>query len=268
MELQQQPDTLSAYLLVDGVTLYELAPNSTLTIGRLDTNNVVLDDYKVSREHALLKYNGKQFTLIDLASTHGTFCSDEPVSQRQMAFGETFRIVTHELLICKEKPSNIEATNDTNVIPNITARKLDRRVKFFGGLNEFPLITFVQFLYQERQSGLLMLEEGQKPGPRIYFLEGEIIHVADGAGLGELLTRQVHSQSLFFYFHHETEFPPRTIFQSTPNYLMELCHMQDIRSHMLNSQEPDLLPAPPSTVQNAMVTGRMPVAVGRTVKAS
>jgi pSer/pThr/pTyr-binding forkhead associated (FHA) protein len=266
MDLQQQPDNLSAYLLVDGVTLYELAPNSTLTIGRLDTNNVVLDDYKVSREHSLLKYNGKQFILIDLASTHGTFFGEEPVTQRLMNFGETFRIVTHELRICQEKPSNIEATADTNVIPNVAARKLDRRVKLFGGLNEFQLITLVQFLYQERQSGLLMLEEGQKPGPRLYFLDGEIIHVEDDDGLGELLTRQVHTQSLFFYFHHETEFPSRTIFQSTPNYLMELCHMQDIQSQRNKSEEPDLLPASPDTVQNAMVTGRIPMVGGRIAK--
>jgi pSer/pThr/pTyr-binding forkhead associated (FHA) protein len=270
MELPKHPEDQSAYLLVDGVTLYELAPNSTLTIGRLDTNNVILDDYKVSREHALLKYNGRQFILIDLASTHGTFFKDEPVTQTLLNYGDDFRIVTHELLVCNEKPANIETSNETNVIPTPSARKLDRRVKLFGGLNEFPLITLVQFLYQERQSGLLMLEEGQKPGPRIYLLDGEIIHVADGEGLSELLTRPVHEQSLFFYFHHETEFPARTIFQSTPNYLMELCHLQDIRDHR-KQQEQESKPAgsssptgselsgvEPGSAANAMVTGRLP----------
>lgn len=262
MESQQQSDSQSAYLLVDGVTLYELAPNSTLTIGRLDTNNVVLDDYKVSREHALLKFNGKQFILIDLASTHGTFCNDEPVTQRLMNFGENFKIVTHELQICQEKPANVETNNDTNIIPNFTARKLDRRVKFFGGLNEFPLITLVQFLYQERQSGLLMLEEGQKPGPRIYFLDGEIIHIADAEGLNDLLVRQTHSESLFFYFHHETEFPARTIMQSTPNYLMELCHTHDIKAK-LGPASNELLPTKPMGALGAVMTARLPEVVGR-----
>lgn len=263
MDTQQQTDSQSAFLLVDGVTLYELAPNSTLTIGRLDTNNVVLDDYKVSREHALLKFNGRQFVLIDLASTHGTFCGEEPVTQRLMNFGETFRIVTHELLICDAKPADIETTNETSLIHTPSVRKLDRRVKFFGGLNEFPLITFVQFLYQERQSGLLMLEEGQKPGPRIYFMDGEIIHVADGDGLSELLTRPSHEQSLFFYFHHETDFPPRSIFQSTPNYLMELCHNQDLRAMQKENAEMEgLVPTRPMN-PNAMVTGRLPEVAGR-----
>lgn len=263
MELQQQNDSQSAYLLVDGVTLYEMVPNSTLTIGRLDTNNVVLDDYKVSREHALLKYNGKQFVLIDLASTHGTFCNEEPVTQRLMNFEEGFKIVTHELQICSEKPADIETSNETSLIPTPSARKLDRRVKLFGGLNEFQLITLVQFLYQERQSGLLMLEEGQKPGPRLYFLDGEIIHVEDeGAALSELLTRQMHAQSLFFYFHHETEFPARTIFQSTPNYLMEICHAQDVRAHRAMPDVEGLMPPRPMN-PGALVTGRLPEVVGR-----
>jgi hypothetical protein len=122
-----------------------------------------------------------------------------------------------------------ESTGDTRAIPTPKlARTLDRRLKFFGGLNEFALITLVQFLYQEKQSGLLLLELGQKPGPRIYFQMGEIIHVSEGENLGDLLTRQVHEESLFFYFHHETNFPKRTIEQPTPNYLMDLCHSQDL----------------------------------------
>jgi pSer/pThr/pTyr-binding forkhead associated (FHA) protein len=223
-------DTDVAYLLVDGVTVYELLPNASLTIGRLDTNNVVLDDYKVSREHAVLKSVGERYVVIDLASTHGTKVNDEKVAQSEVQFGDRITIVSHELVLFAEKPS-IESSEHVSSLREggASVRKLDRRVKFFGGLNEFALITLVQFLYQEKQHGLLMLEEGQQPGPRIYFQGGEIIHVVDGERLGDLLTRQIHEQSLFFYFHHETEFPERTIQSSTPNYLMELCHSQDIK---------------------------------------
>jgi hypothetical protein len=97
-------------------------------------------------------------------------------------------------------------------------------------LNEFSLLTLVQFLSQEKQTGLLLLELGQNPGPRLYFVEGDIIHVTEGDGLAELMTRQYHEQSLFFYFHHETNFPERTIHQSTPSFLMELCQKQDQQS--------------------------------------
>lgn len=225
MENTAAQEVSSAYLVVDEEVIYEIAPNSVLNIGRLDTNDIVLDDYKVSREHAVLKYSGTEFMIVDLASTHGTFVNDEPVDRATVHFGDKIRIISHELALSREMPVTRQ---DTGAIPTPKmSRTLDRRLKFFGGLNEFALITLVQFLYQEKQSGLLLLELGQKPGPRIYFQEGEIIHVSQGENLAELLVRQNHDQSLFFYFHHETNFPKRTIEEATPNYLMGLCHSHD-----------------------------------------
>ncbi len=213
----------SAYLAVDGRTVYEVAPNSVLNIGRMETNDVVLDDYKVSREHAVLKYAGGEFTLIDLASTHGTLVNDERLERSPVRLGDRIQIANHELVLSAEVPRE----NHGAVLASKTARTLDRRLKFFGGLNDFALITLVQFLAQEKQSGLLLLEPGRNPGPRLYFLEGEIIHVAGEGDLADLLTREHHEESLFFYFHHETHFPPRTIQETTAGFLMNLCQTHD-----------------------------------------
>jgi pSer/pThr/pTyr-binding forkhead associated (FHA) protein len=216
----------SAYLVVDDELIYEITPNSVLNIGRLDTNDIVLDDYKVSREHAVLKFSKAQMMLVDLASTHGSYVNGQRIDRSVVHFGDTIRIVSHELTLTQEKPRMGLSETGTTVAPKM-ARTLDRRLKFFGGLNEFSLLTLVQFLHQEKQSGLLLLELGQDPGPRIYMEEGEITHVSQGENLAELLVRMNHEQSLFFYFHHETNFPKRTITQSTPNYLMSLCHSHD-----------------------------------------
>jgi pSer/pThr/pTyr-binding forkhead associated (FHA) protein len=216
----------SAYLIVDDEVIYEIAPNSVLNIGRLDTNDIVLDDYKVSREHAVLKFSKSEIMLVDLASTHGSYINGERIDRSIIHFGDTIQIVSHELVLSREMPRDILSETGSLVAPRMT-RSLDRRLKFFGGLNEFSLLTLVQFLNQEKQSGLLLLELGQMPGPRIYFQDGDIIHVSQGENLAELLVRKNHEQSLFFYFHHETNFPKRTIAQSTPNYLMALCHSHD-----------------------------------------
>jgi pSer/pThr/pTyr-binding forkhead associated (FHA) protein len=216
----------SAYLIVDDELVYEVAPNSVLNIGLLDTNDVVLDDYKVSREHAVLKFSRSQMMLVDLASTHGSYVNGERIDRSVVHFGDRIRIVSHELTLSREMPQDILSENGSVALPKMS-RTLDRRLKFFGGLNEFSLLTLVQFLHTERQSGLLLLELGQHPGPRIYFQEGDIIHVSQGENLAELLVRKNHSESLFFYFHHETNFPRRTILQSTPTYLMQLCHSHD-----------------------------------------
>jgi len=226
VETVAQPRVAPAYLMVDGHVVYEIAPNTVLNIGRLATNDIVLDDYKVSREHAVLKISRTEFTLVDLASTHGSFVNGARIDRAVVHFGDTIRIVNHELTLSDEVPQQSMTDTGSVVLPKM-ARTLDRRLKFFGGLNEFALITLVQFLHQEKQSGLLLLELGQSPGPRIYFYDGEIIHVSQGENLAELLVQTHHEQSLFFYFHHEINFPRRTIMQPTPNYLMSLCHSVD-----------------------------------------
>jgi len=244
-----------AYLIVDEQRIFEVAPNSVLNIGRLDTNDIVLDDYKVSREHAVLKFGKTDMTLVDLASTHGTYVNDERIDRCVIHFGDKIRIVSHEITLEREKPNELTTDTGSIVLPRM-ARSLDRRIKFFGGLNEFSLLTLVQFLHHEKQSGLLLLELGHQPGPRIYMQDGEIIHVSQGDDLAELLVRNHHEQSLFFYFHHETNFPERTILKPTANYLMDLCHSHDEKTlhEAATSASPWL--AKPQTM-----TARVPVVV-------
>ena len=224
METVANQQLTQIYLVVDGEVIYEFSPNTVANIGRLESNDIVLDDYKVSREHAVLKMSRNDMLLVDLASTHGTLVNGERIDRAALKFGDTIQIVNHELTLFRELPEDHE---ENQVIKPRNARSLDRRLKFFGGLNEFPLLTLVQFLYQEKQTGLLLLELGQHPGPRLYFQDGEIIHVSQGANLAELLVRKRHDESLFFYFHHEENFPKRTIMVPTPKYLFDLCHSID-----------------------------------------
>jgi hypothetical protein len=244
-----------AYLIVDDEVIYEIAPNSVLNIGRLDTNDVILDDYKVSREHAILKFSKSDIMLVDLASTHGSYVNGTRIDRCMLQFGDTIQIVSHEIMLCREMPEHILTDTGSLIAPKMT-RTLDRRLKFFGGLNEFSLLTLVQFLHQEKQTGLLLLELGQTPGPRIYIEGGEITHVSQGEDLAELLVRKNHEESLFFYFHHETNFPERTIMESTQNYLMGLCQSHDQKKEQGNptvglwamkaQAETSRIPLPPS----------------------
>ena len=90
-----EPEVLAAYLIVDDEVFYEIAPNSVLNIGRLDTNDIVLDDYKVSREHAVLKFSRSEIMLVDLASTHGTCVNGARIDRSTIRFGDTIQIVSH-----------------------------------------------------------------------------------------------------------------------------------------------------------------------------
>lgn len=55
--------------------------NSTLTIGRSHTNQIVLKDAKVSRQHAEIKRQGTEFLLIDLNSSNGTLVNGQKVHE-------------------------------------------------------------------------------------------------------------------------------------------------------------------------------------------
>jgi pSer/pThr/pTyr-binding forkhead associated (FHA) protein len=224
---EKTPELTPAYLVRDNTVVYKLSANSTFNIGRHETNDIVFDDHKVSREHAVLKHSDGGFVLVDLASTHGTFVNGEGITRKSIVPGEKIQIVNHELVLMEVIP---ESLRNAKLITPKTGRSLDRRIKFFGGLNEISLLTLVQFLSQEKQTGLLVLETGVEPCPRLYFQQGEIIHVTESHDLAGLMIRQHHDPSLFFYFHHETEFPERSIPQSTAQFLMELCQEHDQQS--------------------------------------
>lgn len=69
-------DTASATVSVAGVLRDRSGQDFPLTgtttrIGRLDDNDIVLDDSDVSRHHAVIAYNGTGFVITDLRSTNG-----------------------------------------------------------------------------------------------------------------------------------------------------------------------------------------------------
>jgi pSer/pThr/pTyr-binding forkhead associated (FHA) protein len=65
-----------------------------LTIGRREGCDVCLNyDSQVSREHALVIYDGEKFWLEDTGSTNGTFVDDERVEGRvEIRPGQMFRV--------------------------------------------------------------------------------------------------------------------------------------------------------------------------------
>lgn len=63
-----------------------------LTIGRTEPNQVVIEQTKVSRQHAVIIRKGDSFILRDLGSTNGTWWKGERVSERILQEGDAFRI--------------------------------------------------------------------------------------------------------------------------------------------------------------------------------
>jgi len=61
---------------------------STSSLGRQLDNNVVLEDKRVSRHHAQIRFEHRNFCLYDLASANGTFVNGERIEQVVLRDGD------------------------------------------------------------------------------------------------------------------------------------------------------------------------------------
>jgi len=64
----------------------------TLSIGRLEGNDLVVQDPMASRKHCVLERSKSGFKLKDLGSHNGTWLGENKVIEASISFGETFRI--------------------------------------------------------------------------------------------------------------------------------------------------------------------------------
>ena len=70
----------------------------SLSIGRTDENQVVIEHTKVSRHHAEVVRRGGIFLLRDLGSTNGTWHNNEKVAELILQDGDAFRIGEAQLV--------------------------------------------------------------------------------------------------------------------------------------------------------------------------
>ena len=70
---------------------YPLAKDS-LSIGRLDSCDIVLSDAGVSRKHAEVRREGDEWVVIDLGSTNGTVVNGQPVRRHRLAAGDRIEV--------------------------------------------------------------------------------------------------------------------------------------------------------------------------------
>jgi pSer/pThr/pTyr-binding forkhead associated (FHA) protein len=61
-------------------------------VGRGLNNDVILEDTRVSRNHAQLRYRSRRFWITDLSSTNGTYVNGEPVEERALRDGDVISL--------------------------------------------------------------------------------------------------------------------------------------------------------------------------------
>ncbi len=71
--------------------------STMLTIGRGLNNDIILEDTRVSRHHAQLRYRARRFWVADVGSTNGTFVNGEAVEEQALNDGDVISLGGLEL---------------------------------------------------------------------------------------------------------------------------------------------------------------------------
>ena len=81
---------------------------SSVTIGRTASNEIVIDDSEVSRHHVRIAWNGRQFIIEDLGSTNGTFVNGARITSPQpLGKGDSLRLGALDLSFASNLPSAV-----------------------------------------------------------------------------------------------------------------------------------------------------------------
>ena len=93
----------NAFLIVEGVKVFPLT-EPVANIGRRLDNQLVIDDPRVSRNHAQLRSIKGRFVLFDLNSTGGTFVNGQRTSQTVLYPGDVISLAGVALIFGQNNP--------------------------------------------------------------------------------------------------------------------------------------------------------------------
>lgn len=82
----------------------EFRLRGTVRIGRMEDNDIVLADPKVSRYHAIIAQGEAGYSLVDLNSTNGTFLNGERIAEPRVLREEANILLGNTLLVFRWVP--------------------------------------------------------------------------------------------------------------------------------------------------------------------
>ena len=114
----------NAFLIVEGTKVHPLT-ESVVNIGRRLENQLVIDDPRVSRNHAQLRAIKGRFVLFDLNSTGGTFVNGQRTSQTVLYPGDVISLAGVALIFGQDNPPprpDMAGTSPLNPDPGTSER--------------------------------------------------------------------------------------------------------------------------------------------------
>jgi pSer/pThr/pTyr-binding forkhead associated (FHA) protein len=85
---------------------------TTTNIGRRLTNHLVIDDKRISRQHAQIRVINEQHYIVDLNSTGGTFVNGERITQSMLFPSDSISLAGYRMTFVLETGSLIDRSED------------------------------------------------------------------------------------------------------------------------------------------------------------
>lgn len=128
----------NSFLIVEGVKMYPLNL-PVVNIGRRLDNQLVIDDPRVSRNHAQLRAIKGRFVVFDLNSTGGTFVNGQRTSQSVLYPGDVISLAGVALIFGQDNPPPRPDLKNTSPFKNQAA---DRPTAVFSKNKDHPTAEF------------------------------------------------------------------------------------------------------------------------------
>lgn len=103
----------NAFLIVEGVKVFPLSL-PVVNIGRRLDNQLIIDDPRVSRNHAQLRAIKGRYVIFDLNSTGGTFVNGQRTSQSVLYPGDVISLAGVALIFGQDAPPSRPELKDTS----------------------------------------------------------------------------------------------------------------------------------------------------------
>ena len=112
----------NAFLIVEGVKVFPLT-QTVVNIGRRLDNQLIIDDPRVSRNHAQLRTIKGRYVVFDLNSTGGTFVNGQRTSQSVLYPGDVISLAGVALIFGQDNPPPRPDLKDTAPFQSATANR-------------------------------------------------------------------------------------------------------------------------------------------------
>lgn len=208
-----------------------LEKDRPITIGRSKNSELVLPVGMVSREHASVTWNGKEFELRDLGSSNGTFVNDKEIKTHALRAGDVVKIGPYQLNVRAFGSGLQEMMSEGPMLDrtqNMTRREVfGKAATFSGKIGEMQLSEVVQLIEFNQKTGVLEVEDGKNRGS-LFFRGGQLLDAqfADLTGEGAVAEFLVLATGSFHFDSTEPRVE-RKIFQSTAKVVLDALRKLD-----------------------------------------